>query len=171
MGLPLNHGFHRILFYGVLSLQLIMFIAIEGIDGSGKSTLASSIEKVLSSLNYRVYRTYEPTDKFIENQAILEKSGRDEPLLLLSLFLKDRIEHSNEIKRQLDMGNIVICDRYSLSTFAYQGALLRNNLWQDVRENETFILLNQINVAFYTIHSTFKNHVSGQAGITYVVTF
>lgn len=131
MGLPLNHGFHRILFYGVLSLQLIMFIAIEGIDGSGKSTLASSIEKVLSSLNYRVYRTYEPTDKFIENQAILEKSGRDEPLLLLSLFLKDRIEHSNEIKRQLDMGNIVICDRYSLSTFAYQGALLRNNFEDD----------------------------------------
>ena len=30
-----------------------MFIDIEGIDGSGKSTLASSIEKVLSSLNYR----------------------------------------------------------------------------------------------------------------------
>ena len=41
--------------------------------------------------------TYEPTEKFLENQAILEKSGRDEPLLLLSLFLKDRIEHSNEI--------------------------------------------------------------------------
>ena len=92
-----------------------MFIAIEGIDGSGKSTLASSIEKSLSSHNYRVYRTYEPTDKFTVNKDILDQAGRDEPLLLLSLFLKDRIEHSNEIRRQLDMGNIVICDRYSLS--------------------------------------------------------
>ena len=104
-----------------------MFIAIEGIDGSGKSTLASSIEKSLSSYDYRVYRTYEPTDKFTVNKEILDRAGRDEPLLLLSLFLKDRIEHSNEIRRQLDMGNIVICDRYSLSTFAYQGTLLRNN--------------------------------------------
>ena len=85
-----------------------MFIAIEGIDGSGKSTLASSIEKFLSSYDYRVYRTYEPTDKFTVNKEILDRAGRDEPLLLLSLFLKDRIEHSNEIRRQLDMGNIVI---------------------------------------------------------------
>jgi len=55
--------------------------------------------------------------------------------------------------------------------FIFTGSAFSHNLWQDVRENETFILLNQINVAFYTIHSTFKNHVSGQAGITYVVTF
>ena len=109
-----------------------MFIAIEGIDGSGKSTLAGSLEKVLCSYNYKVFSTYEPTDKFKENEELLEKSSREEPLLLLSLFLKDRIGHSKEIEAKLDAGNIVVCDRYSLSTFAYQGALLRNNFKDEI---------------------------------------
>jgi dTMP kinase len=109
-----------------------MFIAIEGIDGSGKSTLAGSLEKVLSSYNYRVFSTYEPTDKFKENQEFLEKAGREEPLLLLSLFLKDRIDHSKEIEAKLEAGNIVICDRYSLSTFAYQGSMLKNNFKDEI---------------------------------------
>ncbi|MHB1493234.1 MAG: dTMP kinase [Thermoplasmataceae archaeon] len=103
-----------------------MFIAIEGIDGAGKSTLAKTLEKSLSSSKFKVYLTYEPTEKFTENLSLLEKTGRNDPLILLAMFIKDRINHVAFIEEKIREGFIVICDRFSLSTFAYQGALLKD---------------------------------------------
>ncbi|MHB8361482.1 MAG: dTMP kinase [Thermoplasmataceae archaeon] len=108
-----------------------MFIAIEGIDGSGKSTLSKALEKTLLQSKYKVFRTSEPTPEFDKNRDLLKITGKDDPLLLLALFIKDRSEHVIEMKRYLEKDYIVICDRYFLSTFAYQGSLLREHFNDD----------------------------------------
>jgi len=99
-----------------------MFITFEGIDGSGKSTVASYVPKRLKG--YPIVITSEPTHTPLGDM-IRERilSGSD-PVEVTFLFLADRASHSQEIKRHLQKGEIVICDRYHDSTIAYQGVLL-----------------------------------------------
>ena len=94
-----------------------MFITLEGVDGSGKTTLMNNIAKWLLQKNYQVHTTFEPTNwvrKIIFEQDL-------EPQTEALLFSADRIEHvQKEIYPKVQEGNIVLCDRFQLSTFAYQ---------------------------------------------------
>ncbi|MGC9059655.1 MAG: dTMP kinase [Thermoplasmata archaeon] len=100
------------------------FITVEGVDGSGKSTLTAKLGKFLENAGYDVVLTTEPTDTWLGKNV---KRAFDENLLPYSevfLFLADRCEHTRQIKKELDAGKIVLCDRYADSTYAYQGAAL-----------------------------------------------
>jgi dTMP kinase len=48
-------------------------------------------------------------------------------------FTADRIEHGKQIKKWLDEGKIVICDRYAESTYAYQGAQLKGLIDEPIK--------------------------------------
>ncbi len=101
-----------------------LFIVVEGIDGAGKSTLCHRIGRELQNKGRDVLLTFEPSDGFW-GQKLREsfKAGRNDPEEELTLFLKDREEHvSKVIAPALAQGKTVICDRYYLSTIAYQGA-------------------------------------------------
>ena len=101
-----------------------MFISLEGIDGSGKTTVSRMLSDALRSRGHKVYWTREPTNQIKWNEKL--RRGRD-PASGISLFFRfteDRFNHQNLISKHLDMGEIVICDRYLLSSYAYQGAVI-----------------------------------------------
>ncbi len=103
------------------------FIVIEGLDGSGKSTQIRLLSDALKSRGEKVYVTAEPqnyeTGAYIRR--ILSQSLDRNMYLQAALFLADRLEHITNaecgIKKYLDEGYTVICDRYYYSSFAYQG--------------------------------------------------
>ena len=104
------------------------FIVFEGLDGSGKSTQIERLAEKLKLLGRKVYCTAEPTNNSTTGGLIRDtlsnnyKRGATE---LAALFLSDRISHNVNpvwgIKKFLDDGIDVICDRYYYSSFAYQG--------------------------------------------------
>lgn len=103
-----------------------MFISLEGIDGSGKTTVSRMLSDALRSKGHKVYWTREPTSRIKWNEKL--RRGRD-PASGISLFFRfteDRFVHQNLISRHLKMGEVVVCDRYLLSSYAYQGALIES---------------------------------------------
>jgi dTMP kinase len=96
-----------------------MFIVFEGLDGSGTSTQLTLIGDWLGC-----YTTSEPSNssvgKFIRESL---KTGELSPTTMALLFAADRKEHlEKEIEPRLVRGEIVICDRYIMSSLAYQAA-------------------------------------------------
>lgn len=103
------------------------FIVIEGIDRSGKSTLAKNIAIDLKNRGKSVLLTHEPTSYFDSGLDILSKLKREDYLILLAMFIRDRIEHNRLILKSMNENDFVICDRYSLSSLAYQGVFLKEH--------------------------------------------
>lgn len=102
-----------------------LLIVFEGADGTGKSTQLRLLYNSLHQQGYSVLATREPTDgrygKKIRQLYVNRGAYSSEEEL--QLFLADRKEHVEDlIKPSLDAGMIVLCDRYFLSTVAYQGA-------------------------------------------------
>ena len=99
------------------------FIAFEGIDGSGKSTVAELIAGRLRSEGYDVLVTHEPTREKFGRHIYEILSSKDHvvtPFELQRLYVLDRKEHVHTVIRPaLLRGQIVIGDRYWLSTLAY----------------------------------------------------
>ncbi len=102
-----------------------ILIVFEGTDGTGKSTQLQLLSCYLQEKGYQVVTTREPTDghygrKIRSLYMNRNKYSREEEL---ELFLADRREHVHELLiPALKQGKIVLCDRYFLSTAAYQGA-------------------------------------------------
>jgi len=98
------------------------FVTFEGIDGSGKSTISKLVYEKLKSQGYDVVLTFEPTESWIGKQVQKCIKTNTDPFVTAFTFIADRIDHCKEIKKWLNEGKTVICDRYSESTYAYQGA-------------------------------------------------
>ena len=102
-----------------------LFIVFEGIDGTGKSTQLHLLAEKMQQLGFAVVETREPTDgsygrKIRELFVNREKVSQEQEL---DLFIADRDEHVRRvIGPALAEGRVVVCDRYYLSTVAYQGA-------------------------------------------------
>ncbi len=113
--------------------EMKQFITFEGIDGSGKSTISKLVNNKLISEGYNAILTYEPTDteigKFVQ-KCIKTKS---DPFVTAFAFIADRMQHCKEIKKWLEEGKIVLCDRYADSTYAYQGAQLENQIKNPIK--------------------------------------
>jgi dTMP kinase len=102
------------------------FITFEGGEGAGKSTLAKNVFEKLKSEGKDVIFTREPGGtKFGEEirALLLSKNGfKIGPRAELFLFLAARAQHVEEVLHPaLEAGKIVICDRFTDSTIAYQG--------------------------------------------------
>jgi dTMP kinase len=103
-----------------------VFITFEGIEGSGKSTISKMIYEELLGRGISVIHTYEPGDTPLGREirkTLLNPDHKEmEPLTEILLYLADRVEHINKvIKPSLEKGTVVISDRFSDSTIAYQG--------------------------------------------------
>jgi len=107
-------------------LKTGILVAIEGIDGAGKTTQAKILRDILVQEGYNVSLFHEPTDgKWGQKIADLAKNGRHNtsPLTEFEFFYFDRKEDvEKHIKPALDRNEIVIMDRYYLSSVSYQGA-------------------------------------------------
>src|SRR5262245_25558044 len=103
------------------------FITFEGGEGAGKTTLACRIRDTLQSLGKDVVFTREPGGTAFGEELrrfLLRRQPQEKisPKAELFLFLASRVQHLEEvIKPALARGAIVLCDRFSDSTIAYQG--------------------------------------------------
>lgn len=104
------------------------FIVLEGIDRTGKSSLVDLLYSHISKKNKEIVKTHEPTERFGNGLNLDGKLGKEEFLILTALFLRDRMNHNVDIKKWLEKKKIVLCDRYSLSTVAYQGKYMADFL-------------------------------------------
>lgn len=100
-------------------------VAIEGLDGAGKSTQVKRLGERLAARGYKVVVTREPTEG-THGQRIRELATHGQRATAeeeLRLFQEDRAEHLVQvIAPALALGSVVISDRYTLSSVAYQGA-------------------------------------------------
>jgi dTMP kinase len=119
------------------------FIVLEGIDGAGTTTQLNALREHFRRISRRAFFTHEPSDGPVGMLIRLALQGRlvgggfelhdpgdparpptadfDRTALAL-LFAADRADHvATQVRPNLDAGRIVVCDRYLLSTLAYQG--------------------------------------------------
>lgn len=104
---------------------MALFITIEGPEGSGKSTQAQLLARYLERKGHKVLRTREPGGTLVGERIrriLLDPNLKEmEPLCELLLYCAQRAEHARKvIKRALEEGKTVICERYIDSTVAYQ---------------------------------------------------
>ena len=103
-----------------------LFITFEGGEGSGKSLQTRALHRKLNRLGVPVVLIHEPGSTALgERLTRLLKWGKStdiSPLTELMLFNASRVQLLDDIiKPALKAGKIVICDRYTDSTIAYQG--------------------------------------------------
>ncbi|MCL4542474.1 MAG: dTMP kinase [Deltaproteobacteria bacterium] len=118
-----------------------IFITVEGIDGAGKTTAANIIACFLRGAGYKVLLTREPTSTCLGTvvKNIITPGGskktdgssffktldkKTAAAMALFLFSADRIVHLNEISLKLKDFDVVLCDRFIDSTYAYQAVYL-----------------------------------------------
>jgi dTMP kinase len=102
------------------------FVTFEGIEGSGKSTQLGHLATHLRAAGHEVVETREPggTPAGLALRRLLlgPEAVPLEPLAELHIYCADRAQHvAAVIRPALDAGRIVLCDRFSDSTIAYQG--------------------------------------------------
>ncbi len=101
-----------------------MFISFEGIDKSGKTTQIKLLASFLLSKNCSLVMTQEPggTTSGERIKKIILGDSEVDSLTELFLYLADRAQHVKEvIKPSLEKKKIVISDRYTDASLAYQG--------------------------------------------------
>jgi dTMP kinase len=104
-----------------------IFISFEGGEGSGKTTLIDALYAALSKEERNIIKTREPGGSelgaSIRSLLLDHKGIAISPRSELFLFLADRAHHVDAlILPELKEGKIVLCDRFTDSTIAYQGA-------------------------------------------------
>jgi len=102
------------------------FLSFEGIEGCGKTTQLQGLARRLRALGHLVVETREPggfpIGEQIRTLLLDPKNQGMDPRCELLLFLAVRTQHAAEIIRPaLDKGAVVLCDRFTDATIAYQG--------------------------------------------------
>ena len=102
-----------------------LFITFEGADGCGKTTQIKLLDEYLRGKGYKTLLTREPGAKGLGEKLrdiLLNYDGEVSSVCESFLFLADRAQHVDcIIKPALEAGVIVLCDRHTDSTVAYQG--------------------------------------------------
>lgn len=113
------------------------FIVLEGIDGAGTTSQLRHVVEWLERKGELVHATREPTDgpiglvlrqilrgRLVATPGVAHGDARPQPVdpaAVALLFAADRLDHlHNEIVPHLEAGRHVVCDRYVLSSLAYQ---------------------------------------------------
>lgn len=109
-----------------------LFIVLEGLDGAGTTTQMERLAAALRAAGHPVLTTCEPSNgpvgalirQALRRRLVLpDARGALSHQTLALLFAADRVDHLEaEIEPALARGEHVICDRYVLSSLAYQGA-------------------------------------------------
>lgn len=102
-----------------------LFITFEGADGCGKTTQIELLNEYLINKGFKTLLTREPGAKGLGiklREILLNYDGEVSPNCESFLFLADRAQHIDcIIKPAKKEGKIILCDRHTDSTVAYQG--------------------------------------------------
>jgi len=109
-----------------MQMQKGLFITFEGTDGSGKTTQIKLVEEYIRENGYEVVLSREPggtkVSELIRNLVLDPANSEIVPLTEMILYAASRAQHVAQlIKPAVEMGKIVICDRFVDSSYAYQG--------------------------------------------------
>src|SRR5439155_26323095 len=102
------------------------FITFEGLDGCGKSTQSEKLATALRARGLPIVVTREPggtaTGEKIRQLLLDTRTSGLAPMAELTLMFASRVQHIEEvIKPVLSSGQILLCDRFTDSSEAYQG--------------------------------------------------
>lgn len=138
------------------------FITFEGLDGSGKSTQLEKLARSLRAHGISVTITREPggtaTGEKIREVLLHSATAGLSPLAEMALMFASRAQHIHEvILPALAAGRVVLCDRFTDSTEAYQGGgrrlgskpvlLLHEVLCANLQPDLTILLDNEVGVS------------------------
>lgn len=100
-----------------------LFITFEGIDGAGKSTHIGALADALRATGRSVVLTREPGGTPLAEQlrALVLREAMDPLSEALLMFTARRDHLLQVIEPALARGDVVLCDRFTDATFAYQG--------------------------------------------------
>lgn len=100
-----------------------LFISFEGIDGAGKSTHIQAMANAFTAQGRQVTLTREPGGTPLAEQlrAMVLQDSMDAMTEALLVFAARRDHVQRVILPALAQGDVVLCDRFSDATFAYQG--------------------------------------------------
>lgn len=102
-----------------------LFITLEGLDGAGKTTQLHKAAELLRQQGYAVVESREPGGTELAEKVralVLDAALPLNNTTQTLLYLAARSEHVDKLLRPaLEAGKIVLCDRFSDSTLAYQG--------------------------------------------------
>jgi len=103
------------------------FLTFEGADGCGKTTQMALLAEALRAEGRDVTTTFEPGGTEVGRairKILLDRTGAaPTPTAELLLYFANRAQNVDEVIRPaLDQGHTVLCDRFTDSTRAYQGA-------------------------------------------------
>lgn len=102
-----------------------LFITFEGADGCGKTTQLKLLKEYLENKGFEVLLTREPGGVGLGEkirEILLNYDGDVSSKAEAFLFLADRAQNiDNIVKPAIEAGKIVLCDRHTDSTIAYQG--------------------------------------------------
>lgn len=120
-----NKPFFVIIYGKGMIMKKGLFITFEGADGCGKTTQLMKAAEYFEKAGYEVLITREPGAKGLGEkirEILLNYDGEVSDKCESFLFLADRAQHVDiMIKPALEQGKIILCDRYTDSTVAYQG--------------------------------------------------
>ena len=116
------------------------FITFEGIDGCGKTTQLEAVYDFLTKLGFDCVKTREPgaldLGKKIR-EILLHHKGAVSDKCEMFLFLADRAQHMDTLIRpSVEVGKVVLCDRHTDSTIAYQGYGRKQDIERLTKLNE-----------------------------------
>ena len=161
-----------------------IFIVLEGTDGSGKSTQYTLLKERLEQTGHDVVamqfpRYNEPSSYFVREYLKGNYGGVDEvgPYTTSLFYALDRYQASMEIKKALEAGKVVLCDRFTPANMAHQGTKFANAeqrrgyfVWLDNLEYEVLgIPRPTLTMVLYTpldiILERLKNREQSSTGI------
>lgn len=120
-----------------------LFITLEGADGCGKTTQLNLLKEYLTSKGYEIVVTREPGGKGLGEklrEILLNYDGEVSDRCEAFLYLADRAQNIDTIiKPAINLGKIVLCDRHTDSSVAYQGYGREQNI-------ENINMLNELAV-------------------------
>jgi dTMP kinase len=154
------------------------FITCEGLDGSGKSTQLEKLARSLRAHGLSVTVTREPggtgTGEKIREVLLHSATAGLSPFTEMALMFASRAQHIHEvILPALAEGRIVLCDRFTDSTEAYQGggrklgskAVLRLHeiLCANLQPDLTILLDNEVSFSIERARRRNRRHKAGRS--------
>ncbi|MGH1341162.1 MAG: dTMP kinase [Nannocystales bacterium] len=143
------------------------FVALEGLDGSGTSTQAGALRDALQARGHTVLTTHQPSTRSLGTLArtlLGRTESPSDPHLHALVFAADRLDHvAAEIEPALARGEIVVCDRYVMSSWVYQ-ALSCDPAWVESINarapwpDATFVLTVGAGEASRRVHARTPEH-------------
>ena len=154
------------------------FITFEGLDGSGKSTQIEKLARSLRAHGLSVSVTREPggtgTGEKIREVLLHSATAGLSPLTEMALMFASRAQHIHEvILPALAEGRIVLCDRFTDSTEAYQGGgrklgikpvlQLHEILCGNLQPDLTVLLDNEVAFSVDRARRRNRGHINSQS--------